>query len=124
MVMDYIPETVYKICKHYTKKKEMMPLLLIKLYIYQLLRALAYMHAKGIAHRDIKPQNMLVDPITHQMKICDFGSSKRLVRDDQNCSYITSRYYRAPELIFGNPNYEHSSDMWSVGCVIGELLLG
>jgi len=55
MVMDYVPETVYKISKHYVKKKEQMPLLLIKLYTYQLLRAVAYLHAKGIAHRDLKP---------------------------------------------------------------------
>ena len=67
---------------------------------------------------------MLVDPTTHLMKLCDFGSAKRLVKDEKNVSYICSRYYRSPEMIFGSANYDHSSDMWSVGCIISELLLG
>lgn len=58
------------------------------------------------------------------MKVCDFGSAKRLVKGEVNVSYICSRYYRAPELIFGATDYGQTIDVWSVGCVIGELLLG
>lgn len=57
-----------------------MPIILIKLYSYQLLRALVYIKELGICHRDIKPQNVLVNPSTHQLKLCDFGSAKRLVK--------------------------------------------
>jgi len=96
----------------------------VKLYSYQLLRALAYIHSMGICHRDIKPANLLIDPKTHQLKLADFGSAKRLVSDAVNCSYITSRYYRAPELIFGSTSYSHSIDVWSAGCLIAELFLG
>lgn len=99
-------------------------MILVKLYAYQAFRALAYIHALGICHRDIKPQNMLVDPDTHELKICDFGSAKRLQQGEVNVSYICSRYYRAPELIFGATNYSQSIDVWSLGCVIAELLLG
>ena len=67
---------------------------------------------------------MLVDPQNFQLKVCDFGSAKRLVRGEVNVSYICSRYYRAPELIFGATEYNNAIDVWSVGCVMAELLLG
>ena len=82
--------------------RQPMPNLLVKLYSYQMLRALAYIHSMGICHRDIKPANLLVDPATHELKICDFGSSKKIEKTQINASYICSRYYRAPELIFGS----------------------
>lgn len=85
--------------------KTTMPILEVKLYIYQLFRALAYIHSQGICHRDIKPQNLLLDPSTGVLKLCDFGSAKILVENEPNVSYICSRYYRAPELIFGATNY-------------------
>ena len=78
---------------------------ILQLYMYQLMRSLAYIHSLGICHRDIKPQNLLLDPETGVLKLCDFGSAKHLVRGEPNVSYICSRYYRAPELIFGATDY-------------------
>lgn len=77
----------------------------VQLYMYQLFRSLAYIHSLGICHRDIKPQNLLLDPETGVLKLCDFGSAKHLVKGEPNVSYICSRYYRAPELIFGAIDY-------------------
>jgi len=77
-----------------------------------------------VCHRDIKPQNLLVDPESHVLKLCDFGSAKILVKGEPNVSYICSRYYRAPELIFGATDYTCCIDVWSAGCVLAELLLG
>eukprot|EP00243_Klebsormidium_subtile_P000341 TRINITY_DN1057_c0_g2_i1.p1 TRINITY_DN1057_c0_g2~~TRINITY_DN1057_c0_g2_i1.p1 ORF type:complete len:426 (-),score=160.29 TRINITY_DN1057_c0_g2_i1:39-1316(-) len=125
LVLEYVPETVYRIAKHYNKMHQRMPLLYVKLYTYQICRALAYIHnGIGVCHRDIKPQNLLVNPHSHQLKLCDFGSAKVLVRGEANISYICSGYYRAPELIFGATEYTAAIDIWSMGCVRAELLLG
>jgi len=74
--------------------------------------------------RDIKPQNLLVDPNTHVLKLCDFGSAKQLIKGEPNIAYICSRYYRAPELIFEATDYTVIIDVWSQGCVLAELLIG
>ncbi|WFD29624.1 hypothetical protein MSPP1_000634 [Malassezia sp. CBS 17886] len=124
LVLEYVPETVYRATRHYTKVKQTMPILLVKLYMYQILRSLAYIHSLGICHRDIKPQNLLLDPRTGVLKLCDFGSAKILVPGEPNVSYICSRYYRAPELIFGATNYTTNIDIWSTGCVMAELMQG
>lgn len=124
LVMDFVPENAYRIIKHYGKQHIPMPILLVKLYAYQMFRSLAYLHAVGICHRDMKPQNVLIDPKSHILKICDFGSAKKLVQGEPNVSYICSRYYRAPELIFGNSDYSPMIDVWSTGCVVAELMLG
>ncbi|KQK04055.1 shaggy-related protein kinase alpha [Brachypodium distachyon] len=125
LVLEYVPETVHRVIKHYNKMNQRMPLIYVKLYIYQICRALSYIHnCVGVCHRDIKPQNILVNPHTHQLKLCDFGSAKVLVKGEPNISYICSRYYRAPELIFGATEYTTAIDVWSAGCVLAELLLG
>jgi glycogen synthase kinase 3 beta len=124
LVLEFVPDTVYRVSRHYSKLKQTMPYIYIKLYTYQILRALAYIHSVGICHRDIKPQNLLLDPNTGVLKLCDFGSAKQLVKGEPNVSYICSRYYRAPELIFGSTTYTTAIDVWSVGCVLAEMLLG
>ena len=124
LVMDFVPATVYSVSRQYSKAKKQFPSLYMKLYTYQLCRSLAYIHSLGVCHRDIKPQNLLVHPETHMLKLCDFGSAKILVKGEPNVSYICSRYYRAPELIFGATDYTCCIDVWSAGCVLAELLLG
>ncbi|KAI0983476.1 hypothetical protein GJ496_000717 [Pomphorhynchus laevis] len=124
LVLEYIPETAYNITRHYAKKKQIIPFIYTKIYTYQLLRALSYLRTHDIAHRDVKPQNLLIDPESSVLKLCDFGSAKKLVSGVSNVAYICSRYYRAPELIFGSTFYGCDIDTWSAGCVFVELLLG
>ncbi|KAA8520593.1 hypothetical protein F0562_014849 [Nyssa sinensis] len=125
LVLEYVSETVYRVSRQYSRMHQYIPIIYVQLYTYQICRALNYIHSViGVCHRDIKPQNLLVNPHTHQLKLCDFGSAKMLVPGEPNISYICSRYYRAPELIFGATEYTTAIDMWSVGCVLAELLLG
>ncbi|KAH8381333.1 hypothetical protein KR093_002825, partial [Drosophila rubida] len=124
LVMDYMPETLYKVERQYARAKQTLPVNYIRLYMYQMFRSLAFMHSYGFCHRDIKPQNMLLDSESGVFKLCDFGSAKQLVVGETNVSYICSRYYRSPELIFGATQYTTKIDMWSAGCVVAELLLG
>ncbi|ETW63609.1 CMGC/GSK protein kinase [Plasmodium falciparum 7G8] len=124
VVMEYIPQTVHKYMKYYSRNNQALPMFLVKLYSYQLCRALSYIHSKFICHRDLKPQNLLIDPRTHTLKLCDFGSAKNLLAGQRSVSYICSRFYRAPELMLGSTNYTTHIDLWSLGCIIAEMILG
>ena len=82
------------------------------------------MNILSIAHRDIKPQNILVDRNTHKVVVCDFGSAKKLQKGEPNIAYICSRCYRAPEIIFWATENTTQIDMWSLGCVIVQMING
>ncbi|XP_056270554.1 cyclin-dependent kinase-like 5 isoform X2 [Pseudoliparis swirei] len=90
-------------------------------YIFQLLRAIHWCHKHDIVHRDIKPENLLIsaDDI---LKLCDFGFARNLSEgtDGNYTEYVATRWYRSPELLLGAP-YGKAVDMWSVGCILGEL---
>lgn len=124
VVMEFIPETIHRTLRAHTKANKLVPALTTKLFMYQLCRSVAYIHDKGVCHRDIKPQNVLADGRSGLVKLCDFGSAKCLVKGEPNVAYICSRYYRAPELVFEATEYTNAIDTWSVGCVFAELLLG
>jgi len=95
----------------------------VKVFLYQILRGLKYLHSAGIIHRDIKPGNLLVNS-NCLLKICDFGLA-RLEELDKNVlmtQEVVTQYYRAPELLTGAVHYDKSVDLWSVGCIFAELL--
>ena len=92
-----------------------------KSYSLQLLRGLAFIHSQNIIHRDLKPSNLLISP-TRRLKIADFGLA-RLQDDVRPMSHqVATRWYRAPELLYGARRYNYAVDMWSAGTIIGELL--
>ncbi|EFO62001.1 Kinase, CMGC GSK [Giardia lamblia P15] len=124
LLMDYYPETIHSIYRQYSRLRQHVPLLIVRLITYQLARSLAYLHYHNIAHRDCKPTNVLIDPLTYRCVLCDFGSAKQLVPQENNVAYICSRFYRAPELVIGNQNYTCAIDIWSFGCIMAEILLG
>jgi len=130
IVMEYMAFTLKDRMDFYAEKGQIVPVHLIKIYLFQLTKAVNYMHLKKVVHRDIKPENVLVDAATNRIQLCDFGCSIVLEKEsefdegDGNETYVMSRYYRAPECILGNRFYGTEADLWSLGVVFGELFLG
>ncbi|KAI6172466.1 Protein kinase domain-containing protein [Aphelenchoides besseyi] len=79
---------------------------------------------KQICHRDIKPQNILIDPYHGALKIADFGNAKVLKPNVESTPYQVTRYYRAPELLMDSFFYTPLVDVWAGGCVLGEMFRG
>lgn len=95
----------------------------VKVFLYQILRGLKYLHSARILHRDIKPGNLLVNS-NCLLKICDFGLARVDETDASKLmtQEVVTQYYRAPELLMGARHYTSSIDIWSVGCIFAELL--
>ncbi|KAL7722643.1 Mitogen-activated protein kinase [Entamoeba marina] len=95
----------------------------IRYIIYQLLKALKYLHSAGIVHRDIKPSNLLLNSDC-LMKVGDFGLARSLDKESLQTDYVETRWYRAPEILLGSQKYSFGIDLWSVGCILGEIING
>ena len=98
----------------------------IKFFLYQVLRGLKYIHSANVLHRDLKPSNLLVNR-NCELKIGDFGMARGLSSSpDEHATfmteYVATRWYRAPELMLSFSEYTFAIDMWSVGCILAEML--
>ena len=102
---------------------------LIKSFIYQMCKAIAYMHKNNMIHRDIKPENLLIDDKLN-LKLCDFGFARKVKLNKNNnninemTDYVATRWYRSPELLLSGGIYGPDVDYWAVGCIMGELADG
>ena len=94
-------------------------LILITLYRFQVLNGLAYMHKHGFFHRDIKPENMLMSRDT--VKIADFGLAREIRSRPPYTDYVSTRWYRAPEILLRSTSYNSPIDLWAIGCIMAEL---
>ncbi|KAK4292508.1 hypothetical protein Pmani_034732 [Petrolisthes manimaculis] len=93
----------------------------VQFLIYQVLRGLKYIHSAGIIHRDLKPSNIAVNEDC-ELKILDFGLARPT--ESEMTGYVATRWYRAPEIMLNWMHYNQTVDIWSVGCIMAELLTG
>ncbi|KAL3318361.1 Mitogen-activated protein kinase 15 [Cichlidogyrus casuarinus] len=103
-----------------------------KYIIYQILKAIKYIHSANVIHRDLKPSNILLDSSCN-VRICDFGLTRSLnfvgSPSSDDCDptlteYVATRWYRAPEILLASNTYTTGVDIWSIGCIFGEMFLG
>lgn len=96
-------------------------------FIYQTLRGLKAMHSADVLHRDLKPSNLLLNA-NCDLKVCDFGLARSAASQEDNAGfmteYVATRWYRAPEIMLTFKEYTKAIDVWSVGCILAEMLSG
>ncbi|KIH58024.1 kinase domain protein [Ancylostoma duodenale] len=96
----------------------------IKLLLFQLLRGLDFCHKKKILHRDLKPQNLLLDE-SGVLKLADFGLARAKSVPSRTYSHeVVTLWYRPPDVLLGSTDYSTSLDMWGVGCIFAEICTG
>ena len=97
---------------------------LIRHLMFQLCKAISYLHSQDVIHRDIKPENLLVDN-DYNLKLCDFGFARKVLQGQNGLTdYVATRWYRSPELLLTNGVYGPGVDYWAAGCIMGELTDG
>uniref|UniRef100_A0A0R3PCE3 Protein kinase domain-containing protein n=1 Tax=Angiostrongylus costaricensis TaxID=334426 RepID=A0A0R3PCE3_ANGCS len=121
LIFEFFPLNLYQYLKKHQRK---IALVEIKMFAWQLFRGQYHLLRVSICHRDIKPQNLLVDDESGLLKIGDFGSSVFEPKKSPQSSYHVTRYYRPPELLLGAKIYGCEVDIWSCACVFGEMLRG
>lgn len=116
LVTGLMDSDLHDILKHQTLHDDQ-----IQFLLYQILRGLKYIHSAGIIHRDLKPNNIGVNQNV-ELRILDFGLARSMA--EEMTGYVVCRWYRAPEIILNWMHYNSNVDMWSVGCILGEMITG
>ncbi|XP_077100418.1 serine/threonine-protein kinase MAK isoform X10 [Siphateles boraxobius] len=116
-VFEYMKENLYQLMKDRTK---LFPESVIRNISFQILQGLSFIHKHGFFHRDMKPENLLcMGP--ELVKIADFGLAREIRSRPPYTDYVSTRWYRAPEVLLRSPVYSSPIDIWAVGCIMAEL---
>ncbi|XP_053315619.1 serine/threonine-protein kinase ICK [Spea bombifrons] len=116
-VFEYMKENLYQLMRD---RNKLFPEPTIRNIMYQILQGLAYIHKYGFFHRDLKPENLLcIGP--ELVKIADFGLARETRSRPPYTDYVSTRWYRAPEVLLRSTNYNSPIDIWAVGCIMAEV---
>ena len=119
LIFDYID---YDLKKYMSEHKHTVTSYQIKLFLYQLINGVNYCHSRRIIHRDLNPQNLLVDKVGN-LKIADFGLARAFGIPIKTLTHeIETLWYRAPEVLLGQKQYSLGVDIWAVGCIFAEMI--
>jgi cyclin-dependent kinase 2 len=122
LVFEYIK---YDLRKYLKSLENGMETGLIKSFMKQLLEGLLHCHSRRILHRDLKPQNILINPDANCLKIADFGLARAFSVPIRELTHeIETLWYRSPELLLGIKQYDLGVDTWPIGCIFAEMYLG
>lgn len=120
LVFEHMEENLFQLMR---RQSGSFPEEVIRNMVQQIVSGLAYIHEHGFFHRDIKPENLLCRNGPDTIKIADFGLIREIDSQPPFTEYVSTRWYRAPELLLHSTNYSWSVDIWSVGCITGELYI-
>ncbi|CAF1426572.1 unnamed protein product [Adineta ricciae] len=117
MIFEYMNENLYELMK---KRDRLFPETNVRNIIFQILQGLSHMHKLGFFHRDLKPENILCKGV-ELIKIADFGLARELRSRPPYTDYVSTRWYRAPEVLLRSTSYTAPIDIWAVGCIAAEI---
>ena len=115
-VFEFLDQNLYQLCKD---REKLLPEAKVRNIAYQMVQATLYMHKHGFFHRDLKPENMLISGNT--LKIADFGLAREIRSKPPYTDYVSTRWYRAPEVLLRAPHYSAPIDLWAIGTIMAEL---
>lgn len=124
LVFEYLDTDLKKFIDSHRKGPNPRPLppSLVQSFLFQMLKGVAHCHSHGVLHRDLKPQNLLVDKEKGIVKIADLGLGRAFTVPVKSYTHeIVTLWYRAPEVLLGSTHYSTAVDMWSVGCIFAEM---
>jgi serine/threonine protein kinase len=118
LIFEFMEKNMYECMKDRTKP---FPESAIRNMMYQVFQGMAFMHKQGYFHRDMKPENIM---ITGELtKICDFGLAREIRSRPPFTEYVSTRWYRAPEVLLQSTSYNYPVDIWACGCIMAELYM-
>ncbi|GLJ38299.1 hypothetical protein SUGI_0779700 [Cryptomeria japonica] len=122
LVFEYMDSDLKKYIDTFRRSQTKMPPKLMKSFMYQICKGVAFCHSRGVMHRDLKPHNLLVDKEKGLVKVADLGLGRAFTIPIKKYTHeIVTLWYRAPEVLLGTTHYSTPVDMWSVGCIFAEM---
>eukprot|EP01114_Cavostelium_apophysatum_P003597 TRINITY_DN1358_c0_g1_i1.p1 TRINITY_DN1358_c0_g1~~TRINITY_DN1358_c0_g1_i1.p1 ORF type:complete len:327 (-),score=96.08 TRINITY_DN1358_c0_g1_i1:254-1234(-) len=121
LVFEYLDQDL----KKYIDEKVRPPVAIMKSFLWQLLNGIAFCHEHRVLHRDLKPQNLLINKHKTELKLADFGLARSFGIPVRNKSHeVVTLWYRAPDVLMGSSKYSSTIDIWSAGCIFAEMASG